>query len=274
MSLSWPSDPLRILLVVDDDEVARTVAASLGAGFSAGLWTCQRPEQAVQQAHAHHAAVVVIALRSIEAVERVALALQGGAIGTAGRPYLLALSEAGDIGSAARLCREGLLDDYVQHFPIPLDGERLAGSVRLAARIVVHSRVVPPHKAPERRRATVLLVEDDEVLHTLVAAMLDSEPVDLVFEADGALALDRIRALEPDLVLMDIVLPGGNGVAITEQLKGMPELAAIPVVMLTGEARLETLVRSMEAGAADFVVKPFTREALLAKVAKYLPARH
>ena len=118
------------------------------------------------------------------------------------------------------------------------------------------------------------MVEDDEVLQTLVAAMLDGEPVDLVFEADGALALERIRAIEPDLVLMDIVLPGGNGVEITEQLKGTPELAAIPVVMLTGEARLEMLVRSMEAGAADFVVKPFTREALLAKVAKYLPAHH
>ena len=70
MSLSWPSDPLRILLVVDDEEVARAVAAGLGVEFSGGLWTCQRPEQAVQQAHAHHAAVVVIALRSIEAVER------------------------------------------------------------------------------------------------------------------------------------------------------------------------------------------------------------
>ncbi len=54
-------------------------------------------------------------------------------------------------------------------------------------------------------------------------------------------------------------------------MKGDPELAAIPVVMLTGEARLETLVRSMEAGAADFIVKPFTREALVAKLGRFLP---
>ena len=59
-----------------------------------------------------------------------------------------------------------------------------------------------------------------------------------------------------------------------QQLKADPDLAAIPVVMLTGEARLETLVRSMEAGAADFIVKPFTRDALLAKLAKYLPRTH
>ena len=71
---------------------------------------------------------------------------------------------------------------------------------------------------------------------------------------------------------MDVMLPGGDGVALTEQIKAAPDLAAIPVVMLTGEARLDTLVRSMEAGAADFIVKPFTREALLAKLSKYLPA--
>ena len=115
------------------------------------------------------------------------------------------------------------------------------------------------------------MVEDDVVLHTLVAAMLESEAIELVFEADGRSALERIRDVAPDLVLMDIVLPGGDGVALTEQIKATPELAAIPVVMLTGEARLDTLVRSMEAGAADFIVKPFTREALLAKLGRYLP---
>ena len=71
---------------------------------------------------------------------------------------------------------------------------------------------------------------------------------------------------------MDVRLPGGDGVALTEQIKSTPELASIPVVMLTGEARFETLVRSMEAGAADFIVKPFTRDALVAKLGKYLPA--
>ena len=126
--------------------------------------------------------------------------------------------------------------------------------------------------AAAKRRSVVLVVEDDEVLHTLVAAMLESEPVDLVFETDGAAAFDRVNAVGPDLVLMDVMLPGGDGVALTERIKSTPDLAAIPVVMLSGEARLETLVRSMEAGAADFIVKPFTREALIAKLGKYLPA--
>jgi CheY-like chemotaxis protein len=103
--------------------------------------------------------------------------------------------------------------------------------------------------------------------------MLEPAQLDLVFEADGAAALGRAQSIGPDLVLMDVMLSGGSdGVDLTGQIKAMPDLAAIPVLMMTGEARLDTLVRSMEAGAADFIVKPFTREALLAKVGKYLPA--
>ena len=71
---------------------------------------------------------------------------------------------------------------------------------------------------------------------------------------------------------MDIMLPGRDGVELTQQLKSDPTLAGIPVVMLTGEARRETLVRSMEAGAADFIVKPFTPDALIAKLTRFLPS--
>ena len=73
---------------------------------------------------------------------------------------------------------------------------------------------------------------------------------------------------------MDVMLPGRDGVDLTQSLKADPALAGIPVVMLTGEARREVLVRSMEAGAADFIVKPFTPDALVAKLAKYLPQMH
>ena len=59
---------------------------------------------------------------------------------------------------------------------------------------------------------------------------------------------------------------------VSERIKSTPHLAAIPVVMMSGDARLDTLVRSMEAGAADFIVKPFSREALLTKLGKYLRA--
>lgn len=272
MPTSWPADPFRILLVVDNDEVARGVAASLGTEFAGGLRTSARPDQAAAQARSHRAQAVVLALESLVDVERIALALRGD--GT--RPFVLALCNAAGAAEAARLSKDGIVDDYVQHFPAPADPDRLATSVRLAARLAPPIRgatsTVAADAAPPQRRPVVVIVEDDEVLHTLLAAMLESEPFDLVFEADGAAAFDRIHAIGPDLVLMDVMLPGGDGVALTEQIKSTPELAATPVVMLSGEARLETLVRSMQAGAADFIVKPFTRESLLAKLTKYLPA--
>ena len=274
MSPAWPADPFRILLVVDNDEIARGVAASLGPEFAGGLRTCMKLDQLKAQARSHRAQAIVLALESLDAVERVALALQGDGV----RPFLLALCDAAGTAVAARLSRDGIVDDYVQQFPAPADPDRLATSIRLAARIAPPASAMAPAPtaaaapAPAKRRSVVLVVEDDEMLHTLVAAMLESEPVDLVFEADGAAAFDRVNTVGPDLVLMDVMLPGGDGVALTERIKSTPDLAAIPVVMLSGEARLDTLVRSMEAGAADFIVKPFTREALIAKLGKYLPA--
>jgi CheY-like chemotaxis protein len=278
MSTAWPADPFRILLVVDNDEIARGVAACLGPEFAGGLRTCMKLDPLKSQARSHRAQAIVLALESIDAAERVALALQGdGGV----RPFLLVLCDGAGTAVGSRLSKDGIVDDYVQHFPMPSDPDRLATSVRLAARIAPPSSAMAPTTtasaaaapaAPAKRRSVVLVVEDDEVLHTLVAAMLESEPVDLVFEADGAAAFDRVNAVGPDLVLMDVMLPGGDGVALTERIKSTPDLAAIPVVMLSGEARLETLVRSMEAGAADFIVKPFTREALIAKLGKYLPA--
>ena len=67
---------------------------------------------------------------------------------------------------------------------------------------------------------------------------------------------------------MDINLPGMDGLALTQWLKASPTFAHIPVIMLTGEATRESIERSKAVGAADFIVKPFSREALLAKLSR------
>jgi len=270
-------DPPRVLVVADGEDSARAVAALLGGELAAGVRLCVRPDHAVAEAQASAAEVIVLALPSLAVVEHDAPALHASRLPASAAPTLIALCDAASVGAAARLCRQGVIDDYVQHFPAPLDEHRLATSVRLAARIaaaggagITMSRVAAA-PAPSQRRPVVVVVEDDQALHALMAAMLAPD-VELVFESDGAAALERIHAIGPDLVLMDVGLPGSDGVAITEQIKSSPALASIPVVMLTGEARFETLMRSMEAGAADFIVKPFTRDALVAKLGKFLPA--
>ena len=133
MSARSPVDPLRTLIVADDDEDGRAVATRIGAEFAAGLAICDQPEQAHVHVQSHRPHVVVLALASLQAVERHAFALQ--AAGEDERPYALALCNTVSMAAAARMCRDGLIDDYVQHFPVPVDAERLAASVRLAARI-------------------------------------------------------------------------------------------------------------------------------------------
>lgn len=115
-------------------------------------------------------------------------------------------------------------------------------------------------------RPVVMVVEDDEFARTLVGRALDPQAWETVFAVDGVAALAHLRRHRPDLILMDMHLPGIDGVALTQRLKASPHLASIPVVMMTGDASKAALLSSLEAGAAAFVVKPFTRESLTSKM--------
>ena len=274
-------DAPRVLVVADGEESGRAAAALLSGELAAGVRTCLRPDHALAQAQAHRAEVIVLALPSLALVERDAPALRETRAGLSAPPMLIALCDAASVGAAARLCRQGVIDDYVQHFPVPGDPHRLATSVRLAARIGARRPIVAPTTASDTRRRSVR--RRDAADRSSSSSRMtrrctrSSRRCSLPMSSSSSKATAPPRSTAstrsaPDLVLMDIVLPGSDGVAITEQMKATPDLAAIPVVMLTGEARFETLVRSMQAGAADFIVKPFTRDALVAKLGKFLPA--
>jgi CheY-like chemotaxis protein len=260
-----PIDAPRILVVAQSSEAAQAIARHLAADLVAGVRLSVEPGRAVADVAEAGADVVLFALPSLAASERQARALRAG---PKGAPISLIVCDAGELAAAARLVREGVFDDYLPHPVGATDPDRLSTSVRVAGRL---SRVARP-KVSARARPLVFLVEDDEFSHQLVAITLESQNIELVAESDGAAALARIRVVQPDLILMDVNLPGRDGVELTQQLKADPALAGIPVVMLTGEARREILVRSMEAGAVDFIVKPFTPDALIAKLTKFLPS--
>lgn len=78
-----------------------------------------------------------------------------------------------------------------------------------------------------------------------------------------------MRTTRPDLVLMDVLMPGMDGIETTRRLKAIPQLAAIAVIMITGKSQGTAVVTSMQAGASDFLVKPFDRDKLIAKVAHW-----
>jgi len=130
--------------------------------------------------------------------------------------------------------------------------------------------VARANEGAEGKRPIVLVVEDDAFAAKLIVKTLEAQPYDIELAADAHAALVALRRARPRLILMDVNLPGMDGMALTEWLKSSAAHKAIPVIMLTSEARRETIERSKAAGAAGFIVKPFTRDALIAKLAPFM----
>jgi CheY-like chemotaxis protein len=119
-------------------------------------------------------------------------------------------------------------------------------------------------------RPITLVVDDDEFQRNIVNTLLAAENYRLVFASGGVEALNILRKMQPDLILMDIMMPDLDGIETTRRLKTMPQYAHVPVIMLTGKSEGAAVRDSIEAGAVDFIVKPFDRDTLLGKVARAL----
>ncbi|MCK2125832.1 response regulator [Thauera aromatica] len=119
-------------------------------------------------------------------------------------------------------------------------------------------------------RPRILLIDDDEFVHKTVAHQLEPSAYELTVAYDVTEALRILRDTTPDLVLLDILMPGISGVQALPRFRKMPALAKIPFVMLTGKSDKHTVHASLKAGANDFIAKPFDRATLLTKLDKLL----
>ncbi len=116
------------------------------------------------------------------------------------------------------------------------------------------------------RQYAVLVVDDDtESLHYVGSALM-MEGCRVHVATSGRLAIDIARQVRPDLVLLDIRMPGLDGIATCRELKRLPETRAIPVVFLTGRDDEPSMLEAFDAGGADYVVKPVETRVLLARV--------
>jgi CheY-like chemotaxis protein len=121
-------------------------------------------------------------------------------------------------------------------------------------------------------RPTILVVDDDEIQRIILNKLLTAKNYNLLFAKDGLEALNVLKSKQPDLILMDIMMPNLNGVEATRRLKTIPEFAGTPVIMITGKSEGEVVVDCKKAGAFDFVVKPYAHATLLAKIDSALKA--
>ncbi len=101
----------------------------------------------------------------------------------------------------------------------------------------------------------IVIVEDDTSLYNLYKIELETKGYDIVNVADGSLALNTIKEQKPDLVLLDLMLPGKNGLQILEELKADTEGKANRVIMLTNFGNEDNVSRALELGAEDYIMK-------------------
>jgi CheY-like chemotaxis protein len=119
----------------------------------------------------------------------------------------------------------------------------------------------------------LLIVDDDPGIRGLVRMTLGRGDYEILEAADGEEALTLARRHRLDLVLLDVDMPGRSGVEVCQALRDDPDTAGIPVVMLTARAGPLDRKRGLEAGADDYLTKPFSPLALLRKVDEFLEAR-
>jgi two-component system phosphate regulon response regulator PhoB len=118
---------------------------------------------------------------------------------------------------------------------------------------------------------TVLFADADADVRNLVTFVLARDGLSAILAADGEEALVLARRYRPDLILLDVLMPVLDGIAICRALKADPATAAIPVVVLTGEAQRELRGRALRAGADAYLTKPFSPAQLVAAVRRLLP---
>ncbi len=109
----------------------------------------------------------------------------------------------------------------------------------------------------------VLVVDDDPALAEMLTIVLRGEGFDTTVVGDGARALPALRELRPDLVLLDLMLPGMNGIDVCKAIRAE---SGLPIVMLTARTDTVDVVLGLESGADDYVMKPFKPKELVARV--------
>jgi DNA-binding response OmpR family regulator len=116
----------------------------------------------------------------------------------------------------------------------------------------------------------VLVVEDDKDIADLIVHYLQRAGHVVDTLGSGALVLPRVSSARPDLIVLDVMLPGMDGMQVCEALRHAPSTAAIPIIMLTARGEEGDRIAGLELGADDYVTKPFSPKELVARVAALL----
>jgi len=124
-----------------------------------------------------------------------------------------------------------------------------------------------------RTKKRVLLVDDEKDLTELVTFNLQRNGYEVLCAYNGTDALEIARKESPDLILLDLMLPGVDGIEVARRLKGEPRTESIPIIMLSAKSEETDVVVGLTLGADDYITKPFSMKILLARIATVLRRR-
>jgi len=120
------------------------------------------------------------------------------------------------------------------------------------------------------RRKRILVVDDERDLVELIGLNLQRNGYEVITAHDGNTGLEMARKQSPDLIVMDVMMPGLSGRDVTMQLKGDAHTASIPILMLTAKTEETDIIVGLSMGADDYVTKPFSMKVLIARIAAVL----
>lgn len=120
----------------------------------------------------------------------------------------------------------------------------------------------------------VLIVDDNNQNVELLQAYLDSLPVEVIVAGDGLEAMEKVSTDQPDLILLDIMMPRMSGFEVCQKLKSNPSTRDIPIIMITALNEISDIERGVECGTDDFLTKPVNKLELLTRVKSLLRLRH
>lgn len=120
----------------------------------------------------------------------------------------------------------------------------------------------------------IVVADDDNITRSIINLKLKSRGYNVIITSDGTEAFRIIQQDSPDLAVLDAMMPGIDGFELLRRIKSKPETASTLVVMLTSRKLEQDIVGALNAGASDYLVKPFIPEELAARIARLVPIRN
>lgn len=116
----------------------------------------------------------------------------------------------------------------------------------------------------------IVIAEDEEHIGRMVKFKLEKEGFTVIWARDGVSALEKVKSEMPSLVLLDVMMPGKDGIEVLKTIKADQSLMNIPVVMLTAKGQESDVISGLDAGAADYIIKPFRPTELVVRLKRLM----